>query len=246
MPLSAISIFSFLAIFTAWLGSFLLIILAFREKKHIGHAHNVLWSTLWQWSLALFLIVWVKIPTFLAAFGVGLVISELTSFYVVTFVFRIAAYFLFFRGMMALLSAKRFWMNTFPFFAFPALTLFTLSLIFVFQLPLSHVGNMIRPFHYAVIVFLIVAAGRLLRKRLPLFSSKMSRAGLALFIVGWVVFLASDIVIALGYQNLPTDFWFFNLISSPVASIGFSIAHLALLAAIVLVAYHRYEVIETS
>ena len=220
MPFSTLSIFSALAIFTAWLGSIVLIILAIREKKHLDHQHNVLWSVLWQWSLALFFLVWVKIPTFLAAFGVKLVISDLTPFYAIAIIFRIAAYLLFFRGMMDLFSAKRFWLNTAPFSALIVLSLLALSLIYIFRLPLPYVGNIFRPFHYAIIMFLIIAAIRLLRERLLYLSSKATQTGMIFFIVSWVIFIASDLQIALGYQRFPTDFWFLNLISSSLASVS--------------------------
>lgn len=241
MATSFLSLVTASVIFTAGLASFIIFILALREKKHYNHIHNIFWSVLLQWSLAFFLIIWIKIPTFLASAGVTLVISQLTSFFAVAIIARVGAYLLFYRGMMTLLKAKKFWLNSFPLLIFIILTPFILSLIFIYHFQLAQVGNILRPFHYAIILFLIAIAVRFLKEKSLLLLSKNAQIGLVLFIIGWLVFLFSDIQIALGYVKVPAEFWFLTLVSSPNVSIGFSIAHVLILIAIVLISHHRYK-----
>ena len=53
---------------------------------------------------------------------------------------------------------------------------------------------------------------------------------------GLLVFLAADLYVALGYGAIPARIWFLNLVSSPLASIGFSVAHILLFIGFVLLA----------
>lgn len=241
MPLSLLPIFTALVLVTAWGASAVFLTLALKERKNHAPAHGVLGKVLWHWSLALFLIAWIRIPSVLATFGVSFVIDKLTPFFAVAFIFRAIAYLLFFRGMAFLIPLKKIWRDVFPLIAFIVLAPAILWLIYAVKLPLPHTGNLLRVFHYTIIIFLVIYAVKLALNPSRNRAHELSRPGFFLFAIGWIAFAVSDFYIAIGYQTLPIQFWFLSIVSSPAIPFGFFVAYTMIMAAGILIAYHRHS-----
>lgn len=226
MLYSSLLIFSSLSIVSAGLSSF--VILYFSYKK-INHSHN---ASLRQYSLAFFLLIWIRVPVVTALAGIPLrsTVTELIPVYFISFVVLIIAYLLFYRGVMMLLSTSKFWCNTFPLLIFVVFT----SLLFVFQfwfeISMISVINIVSISSYIVILFLIATAVRSLSLRSSVWNSTW------FIIIGWTVLLMADIHLVQIVHNYPSEFWFFALTSLPTAYIylGFTVAHFFLLFGFIL------------
>ncbi len=225
--LSPLTLFTGLAILTAWCACAALIVLALRERRHSARRQMFL-----HWALAFFLLVLVKIPAFLAAAGFSFVIEDLTAYAAVAFPARIAAYALFFRGLALVLSLNIFWRNVAPLVTFFGGAFAVFFLLFSVGASPAEAGNILRFFHYTAIASLIFlgACVAIHGRRAP------NAYGFLFLVAGWLVFLAADLYIALGYRDIPARIWFLNLVASPFASIGFSIAHALLFTGFVLIA----------
>ncbi|MBI3020315.1 MAG: hypothetical protein HYY60_03265 [Parcubacteria group bacterium] len=225
--LSPLALFAGLAILTAWCVGAALVLIAMRERRHSARKQALL-----HWAFAFFLLVLVKIPAFLAAAGFSFVIEDLTVYSAVAFPARIAAYALFFRGLALALSLNIFWRNIVPLITFFGGAFVVFFLLFSVGASPAEAGNILRFFHYTAIASLILLGACIVVKwrRAP------QVYGFLFLVAGWLVFLVADLSIALGYGDIPARMWFLNLVNSPFASVGFSIAHVLLFAGFVLIA----------
>lgn len=239
---SPLLLFSSLTIATAGLASLVVFLLSFEETSRL---HN---ASLRQWALAFFLFTWIRIPTVLAAAGASLpsTLTELVPAYIIATIALIAAYVLFYRGTMMLLTTRKFWLNTFPVVIFVALNFLIFVLLLWFQVPVVKIIDIVSIFSYTVILFLILATIKLLWA----LQSTLAKKGLWLTLIGWIMFLIANTHLVQIIHNYPQDFWFFALTSSPTAYIylGFTVAHLFILLGIVLTHKHegRSNTIQTS
>ena len=222
--------FSSLSILTAWLLGLVVFILSFKEKNPL---HK---SSLRQWAAAFLLFSLYRIPAALFNLGIALSFIKLTTFYAVTFPLAVIAYLLFYRGVATLITKEKFWINKLPIIVFIVFTFSIFALRFLFEIPAVMLMGITRLFNYFIILLIIAASVSALRRKPAILAPLLARIGTAFIILGWIVYMISDLYIWQTAKVFPI--YFLALVNAPYAYLGFIIAQLLLLIGVVLASYH--------
>jgi len=178
-----------------------------------------------------------RIPAALFNLGIDLKFISLTTIYAVTFPLAVIAYLLFYRGVAILITQKKFWINKLPVIVFIVFISLIFSLRFLFEIPVVTLMGITRLFNYSIILLIIAASIKALRTQDDhLISPRVARFGTMLIILGWVVYVISDIYIWQTAKVFPI--YFLALVNVPYAYLGFIIAQLLMLIGIILASYH--------
>jgi len=223
--------FSSLSILTAWLLGLVVFILSFKEKNSL---HK---SSLRQWAAAFLLFSLYRIPAALFNLGIALKFVSLTAIYAITLPLAVIAYILFYRGVAILITKEKFWINKLPVIVFAIFTSLIFTLHFLFETPAVTLMGITRLFNYFIILLIIAASIKALRVQDDhLISPRVARIGTMLIILGWMVYMISDIYIWQTAKMFPM--YFLALVNVPYAYLGFIVAQFLMLIGIVLASYH--------
>jgi len=225
-------LFSSLCVIVVGLLSFIIFLTSSRDKHKL---HRI---SLYQWSLGFFLFLWSKIPIILVGLGVTLIVSDFELFYVLAFVASIIAYLLFYRGTIMLFTVNKLWLNIVPLVFFIFFVAFILTRHFIFQYPFLDTVRYIFVFYYTINLFLIAAGIKLLRGKLSFELSKLSKIGVLSFIIGWTVFLLTNLYFWQSFTHYPEELWFVTFIFHPYAYLGYTMAYLLILVGFILSFFH--------
>lgn len=220
-------------IVTAGIGGLVLFLWSFRKSSSL---HT---STLRNWGLGFFFLTWIRVPTVLVLAGWlnPETVKVLMPFFSIGTVAMIAAYVLFYRGTVMLLTKNNFWVNILPISIFVLFSTLVSSLLLLF-----HVSIIISIFIVTIFVIISVIVITGLNFHLLLcFCRERSKKGSLVIIIGWVLFLLSHIYITGVLNSYPADLWFFALTSSPTVYIysGFTISHIVLLVGFIMSHTHN-------
>lgn len=220
-------------IVTAGIIGLILFLWSFRNSSRF-HSRS-----LRNWGLGFFLLTWIRVPTFLVLAGWihPETLEVLTPFFLIGTVAMIAAYVLFYRGTVMLLTNNNFWVNILPISVFVLFNALVFSLFFFF--PASTIVSI-----FIVTIFVIISVIVLTGLNFHLMlctCMENSKKGHLVVIIGWILFLLSHIYITAVLNSYPADLWFFAITSSPTVYIyiGFTIAHVVLLIGFIISHTHK-------
>lgn len=229
MQYSPLLLFSLLVNFSAGLISLIIFILSFRKKGYFCK------ESLRHWSLAFFLITFLRIPTIMAAGGVNLTITDLvSSYYVFALFISIAAFILLYRGAVIMITDKKIWVNVFPIVSFVIFVPSILIAKFILNASAPDVIGIIYIFYYLCILFTVVVISKALWQK----SVKpIVKSGIISIIIGWILFLTYNTHMWINMTSYSEDKWFFALISTPYSYLGFTIGYFLILIGFILVCF---------
>ena len=220
-------------IVTAGIGGLILFLLSFRKSSSF---HT---PTLRNWGLGFFLLTWVRIPTVLVLAGWfnPETTEALVPFFSIGTIAMIAAYVLFYRGTVMLLTKSNLWVNILPISIFVLFNALVFSLFLLF-----HVSTIVSIFLVTTFIIISVVIITGLNFHLLLCScEEKSKKGSLIVITGWMLFILSHIYITAVLNSYPADLWFFAITAKPTVYIysGFTISHIILLVGFIMSHTHN-------